>query len=146
MRIQLLGGFRVSVGARTVGEDGWRLKRARRVVKRLALCTAHGLHRDMLVERLWPESSPGSAANSLRQAIHVARRALGADSDLLRFVDGWLELGPDGDLWVDVEAFEEAASVARRYEDPAPYLVAVDLYAGDLLPQDRYEAWAEHRR
>jgi predicted ATPase/DNA-binding SARP family transcriptional activator/DNA-binding CsgD family transcriptional regulator len=146
MRIQLLGGFRVSVGARTVGEDGWRLKRARSLVKLLALSTAHRLHRDQIVERLWPESSPGSAANSLRQAIHVARRALGADSDLLRFVDGWLELCPDGDLWVDVEAFEEAASVARRYEDPAPYLVAVDLYAGDLLPQDRYEAWAEHRR
>lgn len=28
LRIRLLGGFRVSVGPRTVGEDGWRLKKA----------------------------------------------------------------------------------------------------------------------
>jgi predicted ATPase/DNA-binding SARP family transcriptional activator/DNA-binding CsgD family transcriptional regulator len=150
MRIRLLGGFRVSVGARTTGEEGWRLKRARSLVKLLALSTGHRLHRDQIVERLWPDSSPGSAANSLRQAVHVARRALGADpgtdSGFLRFVEGWLELCPDGDLWVDVEAFEEAAAVARRSQDPAPYLVAIDLYAGDLLPQDRYEAWAEHRR
>jgi hypothetical protein len=62
MRIRLLGGFRVSVGARTTGEEGWRLKRARSLVKLLALSTGHRLHRDQIVERLWPDSSPGSAA------------------------------------------------------------------------------------
>jgi hypothetical protein len=29
---------------------------------------------------------------------------------------------------------------------PAAYRAAIDLYAGELLPQDRYEAWAEQRR
>jgi hypothetical protein len=38
---------------------------------------------------------------------------------------------------VDAEAFEEAA---------AAYRAAVDLYAGDLLPEDCYEEWAEARR
>jgi DNA-binding SARP family transcriptional activator len=49
-------------------------------------------------------------------------------------------------LWVDVAAFEEAATVARRAREPATYRAAIDVYTGDLLPQDRYEVWAEDRR
>jgi tetratricopeptide (TPR) repeat protein len=55
-------------------------------------------------------------------------------------------LCPEGQLWVDVDAFEEAASIAKRVRDPAAYRAAIDLYTGDLLPEDRYEEWAEERR
>jgi DNA-binding SARP family transcriptional activator len=55
-------------------------------------------------------------------------------------------LCPESDLWVDVEAFEEAAATARRARDPAAYRVAIELYAGHLLPEDRYEEWAEDKR
>jgi DNA-binding SARP family transcriptional activator len=47
---------------------------------------------------------------------------------------------------VDLEAFEEAGATARRGRDPAAYRAALDLYAGDLLPADRYEEWAEEKR
>ncbi len=57
-----------------------------------------------------------------------------------------LTLCPNGELRVDVEAFQEAAEEARRVRDIAAYQAALDLYAGDLLPDDRYEAWAENRR
>ena len=55
-------------------------------------------------------------------------------------------LCPEGTLWVDVEAFEEAAATARRSGEPAAFRAAIDLYAGELLPEDRYEGWAEERR
>ena len=55
-------------------------------------------------------------------------------------------LCPEGQLWVDVEAFEEAADTARRSKDPAAYRAAIELYSGELLPEDRYEEWAESRR
>ena len=45
---------------------------------------------------------------------------------------------------MDAEAFEEAA--ARRGRHLAAYRAAVDLYAGELLPEDHYETWAENRR
>jgi tetratricopeptide (TPR) repeat protein len=48
--------------------------------------------------------------------------------------------------WVDVEAFEEAAANARRLGEPAAYRAAIEMHADDLLPQDRYEEWAEERR
>ena len=47
---------------------------------------------------------------------------------------------------MDVDAFEEAAATARRVKDLAAYRVAIDLYAGELLPGDRYEEWAQERR
>jgi DNA-binding SARP family transcriptional activator len=49
-----------------------------------------------------------------------------------------LPLCPQGELWVDVDAFEEAAATARRARDPAAYRAAVEVYAGELLPGDRY--------
>jgi predicted ATPase/DNA-binding CsgD family transcriptional regulator len=49
-------------------------------------------------------------------------------------------------LWVDVEAFEQAASTARSSREPAAYEAALNLYAGELLPTDRYEEWAEEYR
>lgn len=42
-------------------------------------------------------------------------------------------------MWVDVDAFEEAA---ERGDTEA----ALALYAGDLLPENRFDQWAEPRR
>jgi non-specific serine/threonine protein kinase len=60
--------------------------------------------------------------------------------------DEQLVLCPDGRIWVDVEAFEEATATARRGADPAAYRAALSFYAGELLPMDRYEDWAGGRR
>jgi predicted ATPase/DNA-binding SARP family transcriptional activator/DNA-binding CsgD family transcriptional regulator len=149
VRISLLGGFRVSVGSRSVGEGEWRLKKAASLVKLLALAEGHWMHRERAMELLWPGFNPKAAANNLHQALHFARHTLepqGTSSYLLRLRDGLLELCPNSALWVDVEAFEEAAASARRSRDPATYRTAVELYTGDLLPDDPYEDWVEERR
>ena len=60
--------------------------------------------------------------------------------------DESLVLCQGGQLWVDAGAFAEYAVSARRSRDPAAYRAAIELYAGELLPDDRYEEWAESRR
>lgn len=151
VRIKLFGGFQVSVGPRTVGEDEWRLKKAAGLVKLLALEPGHRMHRERVMDLLWPELDEKAATNNLRSALYVARRALEptlstAASRYLHRQGEQLILCPERPLWVDVEVFEEAAGVARRALEPGAYRAAVDLYAGDLLPEDRYEEWAENRR
>jgi two-component SAPR family response regulator len=47
---------------------------------------------------------------------------------------------------VDVESFEDAARTVRRVRDLAAYRAAIEPYTGDVLPQDRYERWADERR
>ena len=55
-------------------------------------------------------------------------------------------LYPNGIVWVDVSVFEEATANARRTNTPAAYEMALKLCAGELLPRDLYEEWAENRR
>ena len=150
LRIRLLGGFRVSVGSRAIEEDEWRLNKVKSLIKLLALSPRHSLHREQVMEALWPDLSPTAAANNLRYSLHNARRTLEpvptAFRCYLRLHDERLELHPVGPLWVDVEAFEDAVVEARRAHDPTFYEAAIGLYGGDLLPEDRYAAWAESPR
>src|SRR5215217_4449435 len=153
VRVWLLGGFRVTVGPRSIGEEEWRLKKAASLLKLLALAPGHRLHREQAMELLWPDLDPEAALNNLHYALHVARRTLepsapasNAASRYLHLRDERLTLYPEGPLWVDVEAFEEAAATARHaLLEPAAYRAAMDVYGGELLPEDRYELWVEER-
>lgn len=100
------------------------------------------------MEILWPDSGRRAVSNSLRKTLHVARRTLdqAEGSRYLASEEESLVLCPESELWVDVDAFEEAAATARRSREPAAHRAALELYAGDLLPEDRYEGWAEGRR
>ena len=150
IRIQLLGGFTVWVGAREMEGSAWRLRKAASLVKVLALSPGHLLHREQAMDLLWPDLGRRAASNSLRQTLYVARRVLSPDpamgSRYLCSASESLVLCPESDLWADVEVFEETAATARRAGEPAPYRAAIELYAGDLLPEDRYEEWAQEPR
>ena len=153
MRVWLLGGFRVSVGSRSLGEKGWRLKKATSLLKLLALAEGHRLYREQAMELLWPELDPEAATNNLHYALHVTRRVLepvapasSAASRYLHLRDERIALCPEGPLWVDVEAFEGAVATAHHAREPAAYRAAIDMYSGELLPEDPYELWVEERR
>jgi predicted ATPase/DNA-binding SARP family transcriptional activator len=149
LRIELLGGFRVRAGDVVVDEAAWRLRRARGLVKLLALTPEHSLHREQVIEALWPGHDPATASNSLRQALFVARRALDSGGDdgatRLALTQDVITLGGDG-LQVDVEQFEAAAAAAQATASVDLYREAVGLYRGELLPEDRFEEWLGPRR
>jgi predicted ATPase/DNA-binding SARP family transcriptional activator len=144
LRICLLGGFAVTAAGRHVPDEAWRLRRAKTLVKALALAPERRLHRERLVELLWPEGDPGG--NSLHQVLYTARRALDAgDAVRLALHDDVVAIAGEG-IWVDVDAFEERAADARRSPSADAYRAALDLYGGELLPEDRYEDWVAPRR
>ncbi|MBV9282687.1 MAG: AfsR/SARP family transcriptional regulator, partial [Chloroflexi bacterium] len=149
LSIWLLGDFRVSVGSHQIESGRWRLRKAATLVKLLALSETHRLHREQVLDLLWPDLEPPAAANNLHHALHRARRVLSptdATSPHLRIQGEQVVLCPSGSLWVDVETFEAAASAARREGDASAYRAALALYTGDLLPADLYEDWAAERR
>ncbi len=57
LRIQLFGGFAISIDGKTIPPEQWRLKKTRSRVKLLALATRHRLPRDQILEILWPGST-----------------------------------------------------------------------------------------
>src|ERR687885_602473 len=148
LSIQLLGDFCVSVGSRTIDEREWTSRRARSLVKLLALAPRHRLHREHIIDRLWPDMGPEDGANNLHKALYMARRILEPDlpprraSTYMQLRHDLLLLEAPGGLWIDVEAFLAAARTAHEERTLQAYREALRLYTGDLVPEDQYEDWA----
>src|SRR5438309_3976906 len=151
LRIQILGEFCVWVGPRRIDDAEWRLRKAKSLVKLLTLAPGHRLHREQVMDALWPDLEPDAATNNLHKTLHVARRALEPNlapsrpSAYLHFEGDLVALRPPGLLEIDAESFEAAIDAARKSKEPSAYEAALALYAGDLLPEDRYEDWAAGR-
>jgi DNA-binding SARP family transcriptional activator len=149
LRITLLGGFSVGVGADPVSDEAWRRRKPAALLKILALAPGHRVHRERLMDLLWPELEVSAAGANLRKAIHQARSALDEVSRgaarLIEFQNDVVSLAPDG-LIVDAASFLSALTAARRSGDADGYRSALAWYGGDLLPDDPYEEWADAAR
>ena len=143
VRIALLGGFTVSVDGIGVSER-WRLRKAKTIVKLVALAPGHRVHRDVLIEQLWPEADPVVGANNFHQALHAARRIVGAEHLVL--CDDMVVLAGEGALSVDVDDFDAAAARAASSGAAEDVRHALGLWSGELLPEDLYEDWAAVHR
>ena len=143
--LHLLGGFRVVVDGAAVPADGWRHRRGAELVKQLALAPGHRLHREQVMETLWPDLAVEAAAANLRKATHFARRALGWEGSIGSDAE-MLTLFPGAAVHVDVERFEDAAGEALRQADERACATAAELYRGELLPEDRFAPWTEEPR
>ena len=104
------------------------------------------MHREQVTEHLWPDRPADAALNNLHQALRVARAALGVTDEGVQGVlvlrDGILSLCPDGNLWIDAEAFVSGIRDASGESRVDRYRAAQELYRGELLPDDPYAEWA----
>jgi DNA-binding SARP family transcriptional activator len=145
VEITVLGGFRVAVDGVPTPARGWSRRSAAALVKILALAPGHRLHREQVMDLLWPDESPDRSTPRLHKAAHFARRAAGRH-DAVVLADDVVWLFPGADLSVDAIRFEQLARVAVAENDADAAWDALAWYRGDLLPGDRYEDWATDRR
>jgi DNA-binding SARP family transcriptional activator len=152
LRVKLLGGFRVErVDVPGLAVCIWQRRSAKRLTKLLATHPRHALHREQILEILWPDVDPESALNSFGKALHAARRAVEPElparetSAYFTLIDGMLALNTE---FVDIDAdhFQRLAESALRSGDVAAYESALAADGGELLPEDRYEDWCSERR
>jgi predicted ATPase len=148
--IGLLGVFSISVGDKVIADDAWRLRKAKTLVKLLALAPERRLHAEQAAELLWAGRDSDSARNNLHQAIFAARRALdsiGLDGRrYLELREELILLSPEDPVRIDAVAFEELAAAAREQGEPGAYRSALEGFDAELLPADRYEDWSRERR
>jgi len=145
VEITVLGGFRVTMDGVPTAARGWSRRSAAALVKVLALAPGHHLHREQVMDLLWPDEPPVRSAPRLHKAAHFARQAAGRhDAVILR--DDVVWLFPGAEVTVDAIRFEQLARVAVGKGDPGAAREALAWYRGDLLPGDRYEEWATARR
>ncbi len=143
--IRMLGDFELIIDDRPIPSRELTRRDPKRLVKLLALTTGHRLHREQVVDSLWPDRSPDIAGNRLHKAAHYVRKATGVADSIVLGGDT-VALFPNAALTVDVVAFDAAATEALRAGDSAKAERAVTLYRGELLPYDPYELWAFNTR
>ncbi len=140
--VKLLGGFEVLLDGIPVPSTAWSRRQAASLVKLLALAPGRRLHREQVIEALWPGLALDAAAPRLHKATHYARKALGAAAVGTRAEVLWL--GDDAN--VDVDRFYGLAERALEVGTLEAIDAAMAAHRGPLLPDDPYEPWAEQAR
>src|SRR5215218_832069 len=138
VQIQLLGRFQVVVG--DVAVPTWTRKHPAHLVKLLALQPHHRVHREQVLDLLWPDDPLEIAVPKLHKAAHFARKQTGEPSAVVLRGDV-VALFPDANATVDVEAFERGATTALATGDTGLASDVLAHHDGDLLPADPYEEW-----
>ncbi|CAN5731541.1 BTAD domain-containing putative transcriptional regulator [soil metagenome] len=151
LSIDLLGQFGVRVGSTPVPDEAFPRRKAMALLKLLALQPGNGLHRDQVLEQLWPDLKPESASAQLHKAVHHVRQAIGSiepnfpPEEAVQIGGEMIRLSAPGGVHTDVAAFEQAAGQALLTRDLAQLREAARMYSGDLLPADIYEPWVIRR-
>ena len=132
--------------------------RARKILRLLALHAGRPVHREVLVEALWPDADPQAGNRSLHVAVSSLRRVLEAANELgaasLIARDGEAyRLALPADAWIDLVEFDRTLAEGRAARvtgdvdgSIAAYQAALDLHAGELLPEDGPAEWLVRER
>jgi len=129
----------------------WKFKKALTIFKYLLLNQGRSLASDYMVYLLWPRAGPENNMSRLYSCIRFARRELGDLGFLLVCHGKSYALQEDPRLWVDVHEFQSLLKEADALEkNPSlqveKYMKALELYRGELLPEDRYDRFIEEHR
>jgi DNA-binding SARP family transcriptional activator len=134
LEITLLGSFAV---ARSGQQLALPPGKPEALVKLVAV-SGGAIATEAAIEALWPESEPESGRRGLRNALSRLRRSAG---DVLVRAGNGLRLAEGARI--DAAAFEREAALALDDDaQPGAARSALALYRGELLPDERNEAWA----
>jgi DNA-binding SARP family transcriptional activator len=151
--IRCFGRFSVELDGEAVGLGGLR-PRAREVLRLLAVNLGRGVHRDVIVEMLWPGDDEVSGGKKLHVAVSAIRGALdaeAADPVVVRDGDAYLlsteRVTSDVlELSTAVAAGRAALAAGDRQAAQASFARAVALHDDVLLPEDGAADWVVPRR
>lgn len=155
LRIFTFGHFGLASGDRGLDVDKWVRKHALTALKYLVARLGSAIHREQLIECLWPDVEGARGRERLKVTLHFLRRQLrdaGISDNIVETTANGYMLRREM-IWVDAEAFERSAAegwslqrqgrideALRRCED------AQRLYRGDYLEDDLYAEWCAEER
>ena len=159
LRVHTLGGFRLWRDGVEIGPSAWEREKALHLFQFFVTMRRFEarLPKEQIIEQLWPGLDADRGDRDFRVALNALYRALEpertprAEPRFLRRQG--LAYGLDlAAAWVDADAFEAQVSAGNRALPADPdsavrhYEAAVALYAGDYLPERRYEDWTSAER
>jgi DNA-binding SARP family transcriptional activator len=155
LRVFTLGQFGLAVDGKGLNVDGWERKQAVVVLKCLVNHLDRPVHRERLIDWMWPDADPARGWDRLKVTISFLRgklRAGGAREETIETIGQSYMLRRDA-VWVDAHEFGALVAsgwdhlragnpqdARRRFED------AKSLYRGDYLEDEIYTEWCAEER
>ncbi|MBO3749858.1 AAA family ATPase [Streptosporangiaceae bacterium NEAU-GS5] len=142
-----MGRFAVIRDGHEVDEPEYRGRKARALLRVLAVRQGQFVSNDVLAAALWPDQAPASPAANLQVLVNRARRAVGW-TDLIHTGPGGYALARPPRCTVDTEVFLAAVERAGRLHGPEAYAAYREALApvAEPLPEDTYADWSQPYR
>ena len=155
LQIFTLGRFYLAFAGQQIPTAKWKRKQAATLLKYLVAHLGRPVHREVLMEFLWPDDDQRRTWNRLKVIIHSLRqelRAAGLSEDVIETTNESYALRREA-VWVDSSVFElsVAEGKALQYQEQwgsalHRYKHARHLYKGDYLEEDVYADWCMVQR
>ena len=156
IRINALGGFQVFRGETLIEEKEWKAKQPKLLLKAIITRGAANVPKDLIIDDVWPETSPSSVEGNFKVTLHRLRKALepsmGAGSSYIHLKDNLVTLNRSL-VRLDIDEYLTLFHRARKAEQAGDVKnailhanSAIQLYRGDYLAEDLYVLWAELKR
>lgn len=157
LRIQTLGSFHVWREGVEIESVAWGREKAVHLFQFFVTTRGQYFHKEQIIDQLWPELDPKASDRDFKVALHAINKTLEPERQPRsepRFIQrNDLTYGLNMvDVWVDADVFENYVINGNQHLDKdiskaiEYYQQAVKLYAGDYLPERRYEDWSSAER
>lgn len=153
LNVQFFGQFEMVFRGQTVVLQG---TKTRSLLAYLLYHRGKSIHRDILMEKFWPDTSTSSARNSLNVAIHNIRKAfqkVDEGRDCILYKNERYGFCESLRIATDVDLFKQYWSHGRSKEQIQGIEAAIltfqkayAYYRGDLLEDLLYEDWTTQHR
>jgi PAS domain S-box-containing protein len=155
LQLFTLGGFGIVMAGRSVDVAKWKRKQAVTLLKYLITQLGRPVHRERLLDCLWPGVDRRRGLGRLKVTMYYLRhelRANGMRDEVVKTIDHSYLLRRDA-VWVDVDVFERLVTEGRALQDRAQWSNALDrfaeaqrLYRGDYLEEEIFSDWCAEER
>ncbi|MDX6235191.1 MAG: hypothetical protein QOG10_6 [Kribbellaceae bacterium] len=147
VRLRCLGGFGIEIDGKPVDWPPLR-PRARALMLLLAIHHGRDVHRERLIDTLWPDAPTAAGTHRLQVAASTVRQCLAAlglgDQAVQRHGDAYRLVLPS--VWFDLAEFENRLQRAHRSASLSDWSSVLDLYVGELLPEVGPAEWVVAER
>ncbi len=155
LQLFTLGGFGIVAAGSSVNVAKWKRKQAVTLLKFLITQLDRPVHRERLLDCLWPGVDQRRGLGRLKVTMYYLRRELrshGMSDEVIKTAGNSYLLRRDA-VWVDVDIFERLVTEGRALQDQAQWSDALDryvearrLYRGDYLEEETFSDWCAEER
>jgi DNA-binding SARP family transcriptional activator len=155
LQIFTFGSFGLTVAGRSVAIEKWKRKQAITLLKYLVTQLDRPIHRERLINSLWPDVDEIQGWGRLKVTISYLRHQLRANniSDEVVKTSGKAYLLRRDAVWVDTYAFERLITEGQELQQQGQWKLALcrydearHLYRGDYLEEETFSDWCAEER